>query len=630
MTEEIVAQPQDAEATNGAESPSNPKESPIELGAPEKSAITLLKDVGKTQDPDGILQKLGALPGDGKATSSSEAASEKPEQATEQEKGGLKSNEDAYLGRTREKFKGKLDERYTDPSTEASYITQQVDGYVNGILVKAGGSSLSAEGVAELSHDSVRAELAGKALDQQTAAIVLAKAQERVALLFNSEHASKNPEKQRIVSQQTEQYVSLLVAAQAEGSMQAVSVDVVLQLVDENIAKLAYQDRAATENWLGDHGVRHLAEHNIGVSMKLADEMERNGAPLTAAEKVMLHQVMIDHDLGYATDAVRNPINKGGFGADGGHNVLAAKYIRQMGEDSETALSKVFTGEQIAVIHQGILEHDSRDVKLTMTEPTVAQRNENFNSIIHTADNTHAFADKLPEILYGHPDTLRVMRLMKTAGEIGDAVAIDGLRAQLIGSIDANTSISSDDKQALKIAAGVISPASYEKSVPRICGNKPEFAIDNSVINIGVTESAIHREVIGMFSGNEGEQLVKFIGDTTGIKNVDLGTTNAVASPEGSVVVTLQTGEARATEKTDYEQQIDTLINDPAFRNFVIEDSDLSGQQKLSQKLADEAAEGSQEKQDYMAQVSLIKNQRKELLHVFLPKKEQEEARATA
>lgn len=567
-------------------------------GVQEKPLIDVLVN-RDPDDPDSAIQKL---------------LNPTPEAGEKSDFTSQKKAEEQYLVDTQGKYKGELDIRYADPSTKADYLQGQVTGYVEGVIGKAS-EKKSQEDDVKFSHEDTLIELSGQKFDQKTSGIVLAKAQERISVLFNSEYGSKSLEKQQMVVEQTKQYLELFSKAQTEGSLsQEISAGMVLRLVDENIGKLAYQDRKATENWLGDHGVRHIVGHNIDVSMKLADELEKNGQKVSAVDRLMMHQIMIEHDMGYATDVVSKPINQGGFGADGGHNVLAAKSFREQAEDTTSPVGQVFSSEQAAIVHEGILHHDSRAVKFNLGDESPQAKKENVLSAIHAADNTHAFEKKLPEILYNHPDTLRIMRLMKTAGETGDDTSIVALRGQLISGIDKNSAFSDDDKTALKLAANMISKGSYERTVPRICGNKPEFEIDNKgVLTIDVTESAIHREVVGVFAQGQNEQLQKFLGDIAGIKNVDLRNVDSVISPEGTVVVKMRTGEGRDIEKTDYQMKIDELIKNSDFSSFVIEDADLAADQALLQK----QAESSQDKIVQLEKVEAVKKMRRLNMEVY-------------
>ena len=73
----------------------------------------------------------------------------------------------------------------------------------------------------------------------------------------------------------------------------------------------------------------------------------------------------------------------------------------------------------------------------------------------------HAFEDKLPELLYSVPETLKYMRLMKVAGETGNPKKVEAIKAKLIEYIGSREDFSPDDKETLCKAVGGISAESY-------------------------------------------------------------------------------------------------------------------------------------------------------------------------
>ncbi len=403
-----------------------------------------------------------------------------------------------------------------------------------------------------------------------------------------------------------------------------------MRLVEQNVWTLAFQDRVTSENLIGDHGIRHLVGHNIRVSESIADELVRNGQPVRAVDRLIMHQVMIDHDLGYAMDPVRLQINKGEFKADKGHNVLSAKYERQRIEDKASPLSQIFSDEQLGIIHEGVLNHDSSYVDFHIGNSSEAARRDNINSTIHTADNTHAFEDKLPELLYTHPDTLRVMRLMKTAGEIGDQESFQRLQVQLVQDIQSSPNYSTDDRGALTQAAHSLRPDSYQFLVGRICGNKPEYAMDNrGGMTISVQESKIHQEVVRLYSQDSYNQLRKFVGDLTGQnKNaVDLSR-DSIQSTDGKLEIKIKIGEQKSAEGVnDYQKRIEQLVADSSFQEFIIGDGrDNPGDMKLAVQQASLQAELKQQQEGaemynrIAAKIDTIKSQRRENLHRYLEK----------
>lgn len=531
----------------------------------------------------------------------------------------LQANEVAYFAEFGQKFKPEerdqkvkeLRDRYEDPLTNAEYVRVQVEEFAKDAGLNTGEVP----------------ELAGRQFDREAVGAIQTIAQEHIDKLFNSDQGIKNPEKHKLVSDETQRYLDLTAQAREAGDLPAeATAQGVLRLVQENIWKLAYQDRAARENWLGDHGVRHLVGHNIRVTEALLDELAGHGQQVKAIDRLIGHQVMIDHDMGYSMDAVRNQVNKGSFDADRGHNVLAAKFVREQGA-ADTALAKVFKPEHQAVLHEGILQHDASTINFRIGDASPQARAENLYSAIHVADSTHAFEDKLPEILYAHPDTLRSLRLMKTAGEIGDTELFQKLQAQLVEGIQKNPAFTTDDKDALTNAANAVGPNSYKFAVGRICGNKPEFSVNAAGgVAITVEESAIHQEVVGLYGQQSYDQLRKFVADLTGVDKAAVNLDQeAITTPNGKLEIRVRIGKNKAQEnKTNYQQRLEEVIRDEKFQEFLrgkgdrLGDGKLANEQDFFQELYNSAAEGSADKQAFGQDLQRIIQQRRENLVQYL------------
>lgn len=471
-----------------------------------------------------------------------------------------------------------LEARYNDEKTGADYIQKQIGEF-------AEKSGLSRE---------ASVELADKKFNPDTKKFILDKTKEHIdRLLLDKKEGRFNPEKHKIVNEQAECYLNFIEQAQLEGDLPLdLDAQAVLDMARENVWTLAYQDRVASENMLGDHGIRHIAGYNIRVTEEVFKELDSNGqgVKVKAVDKLMAHQIMIMHDLGYATDPVREGVNAGNFAADAGHNLLSAKILRQRGENKDDAMSKLFSKEQLAIMHQGVLEHDDSKVDFRVADGSAEARKENLLSAVHLADNTHAFEDKLPELLYSSPDSLKTMRLLKTAGEIGDEALENELKQQLIKQIKENPDYSKDDKEALEKAAKSLKGKSYERAVGRICGNQPKVTIDSTgAVEIKVQESAIHQEAIGLFGEKAYDQLKKFIEDLTGIDKKEV-TEEMLNQPEivgkdKKVKILLDIGdEKKSNERSDYQKRIETMIKDKEFREYSDQDLEMSKEQSAAQK----------------------------------------------
>jgi hypothetical protein len=527
----------------------------------EKMIATIeRKMAGSNINPDQILQEI--------LNSASETA--KPEE--KMDTSTLIVSEQKYLQEkiteNPNKFTG-LEGRYRDKGSDSSEIKSAIDTYGK----KAGLEH--AQGI----------ELAGKTFNSETRNQIGEQMQVQIDRLFNSEQGRKNPDKQASVAWETQRYLDLLLQAQAEGDIpSSIDASAVLGLVEKNVWQLGYQDRVASEIIMGDHGVRHLVDHNIKVTETIADSLQSQGQSVRAVDRLITHQIMLDHDLGYATNTVREGINSGEFGAENGHNLLSAKVIRQRMEDQKDPLTAVFSQKQLQILHEAILYHDDSKVDFRVGDESEEARRANIESAVHVADNTHVFENKLPELLYVYPDSLRVMRLLKTAGEIGDNALIGQLKSQLVESINNNGSFSADDKEALVKAAGSLSLEDYKFSVGRLCGNKPEYSIDSTgKLTIQVAESAIHQETAGLFDQKSYGQLRGFVSELTGKPKdqIDMNQ-DVIISANGKVEIHLKTGLAKATEQTDYQRQVEAFIAESTFQEFVLGSKASIGDAHLS------------------------------------------------
>lgn len=481
----------------------------------------------------------------------------------------LKGNEEEYL--VNHKVVLELEERYNSSETEPVAVLATIREFSDKVGVEQG----------------VSKELSGKMFSSEVQQALIQNANERISKYFlNKETGRYNPKKNETLVTQTARYVELVLQAQAEGDIDPnLSAEDLGKMVNENIDKLSYQDRAAAENLFGDHGIRHLVDHNINVTEKIFDKLQERGQTVKAIDRLMSHQIMIDHDLGYAMSVVRDRVNAEGIkGQDAGHNLLAAKFTANRISNSSDHFNKIFSMSQIEQIHSGELNHDSSSLDFVVGDESPEARRKNLESAIHLADNTHAFEDKLPELLYSVPETLTYMRLMKVAGEAGNAEKVEEIKQKLARYINEKDDFSSDDKEVLSMAIKGISAESYRFTVGRICGNKPTFDIgENGKIEITVQESRIHREVMAVFDQASLNQLKKFIKDLGGPSDID---NDAVAIDTEKILFKLATGsEGKSTEHNDYQERVSALISDQKFQQYIAIENTLSEEQDYFQKL---------------------------------------------
>lgn len=467
------------------------------------------------------------------------------------------------------KARADLTTRYNDPTTSAESMTQTVTRHAQerGIDIDA------------LPDGLPTGDLSKGNLDQVKKA-----AQGMVDKLFLSQEASFNPEKHATVTQQTNRFLELALQAAPKGFTTADAH----KLVAGNLALISYQDKAAAENMLGDHGVRHLLGHNINACEQLADGLEKQGTFVGSMDRLVMHQAMIVHDLGYAMDSVRNPINTEGLkGQDAGHNVLAARYLRERSQNPDDPLAKLFGQGDLERMHRCVLFHDKDQnggpgvtVKLSAI-PSEEDRATNLETMTRVADNSHAFEDKLPELLYRKPQSLKTLRLMKTAGELGDKGLVDTLKGELAELVKTDPSLAKDDREALLMSVGSVTPKSYQFSVGRIAGSKPTFDIgSDGKIHLSVRESSTHQQTVSLFGMESYGQMEKFIKDCAGEKVTLKGDCEVIDGKQVCIQVQGAPAEKGVQDLFNAELQKD-LLADKQFTRFCVLDTQLSSQQSI-------------------------------------------------
>ena len=436
--------------------------------------------------------------------------------------------------------------------------------------------------------------LRGKSFDDETAALIKQELMGQVKAYFGSAQGSTNALKEKLSQQECDRFLDLIGECQAEGTLGKVSAGDIYRLASSNLSLLALQDRAAAEITFGEHGVRHLVGHNIMVCEKLSDQMQAQGVPVSAKDRLILHQAMLVHDMGYAVDNCRGDMAKNGIKTqDSGHPLLAGRYLRERLQNDGDPINAVFSPEDMRLMHRCVMYHDmdsegKSGVKLNMSsQPNEFERQQNLESITRLADNSHALDDKVSDILYRHPAALKTMRQIKTAGEIGDQDKVEQLRQGLREDLDSRSDLSVDDKAALKMAVGQMTAGEYEFSARRLVGGKPDYAIDpEGNITITLRESPIHKQIAEVSGQEPLKLLAGYMQDLSGVRpQIDRNTRHVEA---GNLRFELKPSD----QLDDYQKAVaGVMLGDKEFRGWAVRDADLGKTQKALSNLIDGAVQ---------------------------------------
>jgi hypothetical protein len=537
----------------------------------------------------------------------------------------------------------KLQQRTNAEYSSASHVDTTLDEFAEGRLARTEGLSTEKQSAiqdANAARQKALSELQGKPLNAESLNMMSETLTKEASAIID------NPVSIDLAQKEMQRCVELLGKAQTDGDIpKGMPADAAFKFLEQQLKAMGYQDMVAHENTLGDHGMRHIS-YDTGVFEKQMDALERDRQqPVKAIDRLMGRVALQIHDLGYANDDVRRGINAGEFGIDNGHAIMGSRYVREKAADVTDPMAKVFSQSQLGLIHEGILTHDYSDSQFSNLSPEQQSdqtpegktlqwetRKGNIIAAMRIADNTHAFEDKLPEVLYAVPESLKYLRYMKTIGETfkhlekGDETSpdaqlrkglLDNARKGLKASIESNESFTPEERKALLMAADNIHPGSYKFSVGRICGNQPQIKFDEEGrVEITVQESAIHQEAVELFGMDAHDQLVKFCKDVTGVAKDEVKKQMADGKVSGKSVVIktdvtkkvkekgqdgqvttteVQIGQGKSqAEETDYQKQIRTLLNgDERFKTYIqSENRSLDQQKRLQGALADETADG--------------------------------------
>jgi hypothetical protein len=460
--------------------------------------------------------------------------------------------EEAYLERVKDSA---LQERYESPLCSAAHIDQQARDFAQ------------ARGI-DLNEPDLQ-----KLVDQ----------------FFANPKASQNPLKHQLASEQTQRFVALAREAKPDAPAEKIH-----QLAAHNLALLAMQDRAAAEITFGEHGVRHLVGHNIRVVEALADQMQAHGTPVTAQERLAMHQAMLLHDLGYAADNVAGAMRVEGIkGQDAGHPLLGARYLKERQQDPADVMHSFFGPQDFEVMHRCILYHDmdrqgKPGIELNLGKSlTAGQKAQNWETLTRVADNSHAFDDKLSDLLYRYPAALKTMRQVKTACEIGRPEMAEALKDKLRQDIDRLQDMSADDRTALKTAVQHMDAAEYDFSARRLVGSRPHYRLEaDGQLHIEIRQSPLHSGISQMSGLSERRILPGYVADLTGQKPLLEPTTMSFAAGPVSFEF------SHSDRLDDYQKLLASqVLADKSFRTWALTDSVKGLQQRALESVLKSAGD---------------------------------------
>lgn len=182
------------------------------------------------------------------------------------------------------------------------------------------------------------------------------------------------------------------------------------ELVRDNARKLVYQNLADKAVFSGsDHGFRHIVDGNIRFAKQMIESLRQKGVTVSAKDEVIIHQVMIDHDLGYTTGAAQAPK---GFEASKDHPLVSARFI----EDNKDYYVDRFGQDGYLAIQDAVLNHSYPKLEYQSDGQEVVHAGI-IRGISSTVDSLGVTVEtKTPEFFW-NPSAMKVLLKIRLAME---------------------------------------------------------------------------------------------------------------------------------------------------------------------------------------------------------------------
>ncbi|MEQ8222611.1 MAG: hypothetical protein ABRQ37_09945 [Candidatus Eremiobacterota bacterium] len=200
-----------------------------------------------------------------------------------------------------------------------------------------------------------------------------------------------------LIMKESEKFTKLYTEAYPDASPQEV-----FRLVRDNARKLAYQTERDKSVFSGsDHGTRHILEGN----MYMADRMIASlGDRLTAKDKVLIHQIIVDHDIGYTVGVAQA---KESFDASKDHPLFSTKFV----EANKDYYIQKFGEDGYKMIRDGILMHSyPKSEYNSPTDPVKGFNPDMIRSITSTVDALGVTAETKCPAFFRKPEVVTILQ----------------------------------------------------------------------------------------------------------------------------------------------------------------------------------------------------------------------------
>lgn len=183
------------------------------------------------------------------------------------------------------------------------------------------------------------------------------------------------------------------------------------RLISDNVRKLVYQTMVDRSELVGsEHALKHILEGNMALAEEMIASLEASGRSISDRDKVLIHQTIIDHDLGYTVGAIQARSSKA---AGDDHPLFGAQFIQK---NKDYYVDK-FGEEGYHAIRTSVLYHEfpRYDFNLPVDKEKNQVHSHFIRSVSSTVDAMNTTAEKKTPILFMNAAAMRTLLRMQLA-----------------------------------------------------------------------------------------------------------------------------------------------------------------------------------------------------------------------
>lgn len=205
----------------------------------------------------------------------------------------------------------------------------------------------------------------------------------------------------------------------------------------DNARKIAFQTKKDKEVFSGsDHGTRHICEGCTHLSEQMMQSLAKlEKVDFKEQDEVLIRQAIIDHDIGYTTDAAQA---KGGFAASKDHPCAGCDfieknkeyYVQKFGEEGYETMRDVVLNHSYAQSEYTAGREDVKNEDGQSDNGVITYNRELIRSVVSSVDTMGVTSETKSMDFFRYPESIDILHDVKLYAETHDGEVDDEATAR--------------------------------------------------------------------------------------------------------------------------------------------------------------------------------------------------------